>query len=146
MIGFFFLPGRVQEDHPIMSFTVSKNGRLAVLNVATQVSRQTLSLSFFLFFFNCRLRRVSGNQRMHVPIPRECTCGTYRTECWSGNTKVSPRASTPSTRASGDTTKTLLPAEAKVQYTQQQYISFWWNHRFRRREWKWNFTTNYTHN
>ncbi|XP_019727052.1 WD repeat-containing protein 26 [Hippocampus comes] len=26
----------VQEDHPIMSFTVSKNGRLAVLNVATQ--------------------------------------------------------------------------------------------------------------
>lgn len=29
---------RVQEDHPIMSFTVSKNGRLALLNVATQVS------------------------------------------------------------------------------------------------------------
>lgn len=28
----------VQEDHPIMSFTVSKNGRLALLNVATQVS------------------------------------------------------------------------------------------------------------
>ncbi|XP_031729684.1 WD repeat-containing protein 26-like isoform X1 [Anarrhichthys ocellatus] len=27
---------RVQEDHPIMSFTVSKNGRLALLNVATQ--------------------------------------------------------------------------------------------------------------
>ncbi|XP_048880810.1 WD repeat-containing protein 26-like isoform X2 [Brienomyrus brachyistius] len=26
----------VQEDHPIMSFTVSKNGRLALLNVATQ--------------------------------------------------------------------------------------------------------------
>lgn len=30
---------RVQEDHPIMSFTVSKNGRLALLNVATQVSQ-----------------------------------------------------------------------------------------------------------
>lgn len=29
---------RVQEDHPIMSFTISKNGRLALLNVATQVS------------------------------------------------------------------------------------------------------------
>ncbi|XP_025026886.1 WD repeat-containing protein 26 isoform X1 [Python bivittatus] len=28
----------VQEDHPIMSFTISKNGRLALLNVATQVS------------------------------------------------------------------------------------------------------------
>jgi hypothetical protein len=28
---------RVQEDHPIMSFTISKNGRLALLNVATQV-------------------------------------------------------------------------------------------------------------
>lgn len=28
---------RVQEDHPVMSFTVSKNGRLALLNVATQV-------------------------------------------------------------------------------------------------------------
>ncbi|XP_051880911.1 WD repeat-containing protein 26 isoform X3 [Pristis pectinata] len=28
----------VQEDHPIMSFTVSKNGRLALLNVATQTS------------------------------------------------------------------------------------------------------------
>ncbi|NXS10668.1 WDR26 protein, partial [Neodrepanis coruscans] len=27
---------RVQEDHPIMSFTISKNGRLALLNVATQ--------------------------------------------------------------------------------------------------------------
>ncbi|KAF3840243.1 hypothetical protein F7725_018960 [Dissostichus mawsoni] len=26
----------LQEDHPIMSFTVSKNGRLALLNVATQ--------------------------------------------------------------------------------------------------------------
>ncbi|KFP42228.1 WD repeat-containing protein 26, partial [Chlamydotis macqueenii] len=26
----------VQEDHPIMSFTISKNGRLALLNVATQ--------------------------------------------------------------------------------------------------------------
>ncbi|KAK7147931.1 hypothetical protein R3I94_010453 [Phoxinus phoxinus] len=26
----------VQEDHPVMSFTVSKNGRLALLNVATQ--------------------------------------------------------------------------------------------------------------
>ncbi|XP_039604208.1 WD repeat-containing protein 26 isoform X1 [Polypterus senegalus] len=26
----------IQEDHPIMSFTVSKNGRLALLNVATQ--------------------------------------------------------------------------------------------------------------
>uniref|UniRef100_A0A8C8H630 WD repeat-containing protein 26 n=1 Tax=Oncorhynchus tshawytscha TaxID=74940 RepID=A0A8C8H630_ONCTS len=31
-----FLFYRVQEDHPIMSFTVSKNGRLALLNVATQ--------------------------------------------------------------------------------------------------------------
>lgn len=33
-----YLTCRVQEDHPIMSFTVSKNGRLALLNVATQVS------------------------------------------------------------------------------------------------------------
>uniref|UniRef100_A0A8C5WE07 WD repeat-containing protein 26 n=1 Tax=Leptobrachium leishanense TaxID=445787 RepID=A0A8C5WE07_9ANUR len=28
----------VQEDHPIMSFTISRNGRLALLNVATQVN------------------------------------------------------------------------------------------------------------
>lgn len=27
---------RLQEDHPIMSFTVNNTGRLALLNVATQ--------------------------------------------------------------------------------------------------------------
>ena len=27
----------IHEDHPIMSFTVSKDGRLALLNIATQV-------------------------------------------------------------------------------------------------------------
>jgi len=33
---FFFLLFRIHEDHPIMSFTVSKDGRLALLNIATQ--------------------------------------------------------------------------------------------------------------
>lgn len=28
----------IHEDHPIMSFTVSKDGRLALLNIATQVN------------------------------------------------------------------------------------------------------------
>lgn len=41
-----FFVFRVQEDHPIMSFTISKNGRLALLNVATQVSGQ----GFVLFW------------------------------------------------------------------------------------------------
>jgi hypothetical protein len=27
----------IHEDHPIMSFTVSKDGRVALLNIATQV-------------------------------------------------------------------------------------------------------------
>lgn len=42
-VGEYFVlhHSRVQEDHPIMSFTVSKNGRLALLNVATQVSRSS---------------------------------------------------------------------------------------------------------
>ncbi len=28
---------RIHEDHPIMSFAISKDGRLALLNIATQV-------------------------------------------------------------------------------------------------------------
>ncbi len=39
---------RVQEDHPIMSFTVSKNGRLALLNVATQVRMKTTGSSLMI--------------------------------------------------------------------------------------------------
>lgn len=39
----------VQEDHPIMSFTVSKNGRLALLNVATQV---LLFTCWFVFLYS----------------------------------------------------------------------------------------------
>ena len=31
---------RIQEDHPIMSFTLNESGRLALLNVATQVGTQ----------------------------------------------------------------------------------------------------------
>lgn len=48
---------RVQEDHPIMSFTVSKNGRLALLNVATQVSMKTRldGLSLTQVFHNAKL-------------------------------------------------------------------------------------------
>lgn len=45
---------------------------------------------------------------------RECTCGTSRTGCWWGSTKVWPRASTQSTPASEDTTKTSSPVAAKV--------------------------------
>ena len=30
-------PFRIEEDHPIMSFTVSRNGRNALLNIANQV-------------------------------------------------------------------------------------------------------------
>ena len=32
---------RIQEDHPIMSFTLNESGRLALLNVATQVRTQS---------------------------------------------------------------------------------------------------------
>ena len=73
---------RVQEDHPIMSFTVSRNGRLALLNVATQVSILLLShimnhsillnLSLSLFKNVCLIKCVC----------RECTYGTCRTGCW----------------------------------------------------------------
>ena len=32
---------RLQEDSPIMSFTLSENSQLALLNIATQVDRLT---------------------------------------------------------------------------------------------------------
>lgn len=34
---FFLFLFRIQEDHPVMSFTLNDTGRLILLNVATQV-------------------------------------------------------------------------------------------------------------
>ena len=34
----FFLSYRIQEDHSIMSFSVSDDGRHALLNIASQVT------------------------------------------------------------------------------------------------------------
>jgi hypothetical protein len=41
---------RIHEDHPIMSFTVSKDGRLALLNIATQVKNSNKFKNEFLTF------------------------------------------------------------------------------------------------
>ena len=38
---------RIQEDHPVMSFTLNDKGRLALLNVATQVSHDQVLDSYF---------------------------------------------------------------------------------------------------
>ncbi len=46
---------RIHEDHPIMSFTVSKDGRLALLNIATQVGKKKTEENFdnkFKMFLN----------------------------------------------------------------------------------------------
>lgn len=51
---------RVQEDHPIMSFTVSKNGRLALLNVATQVSSWLLPDILYHIVFHLDLSCFSS--------------------------------------------------------------------------------------
>ena len=46
----FIFKNRLQEDHPIMSFTVNSTGRLALLNVATQgVHLWDLQVPFSLF-------------------------------------------------------------------------------------------------
>ena len=42
---------RIHEDHPIMSFTISKDGRLALLNIATQVRIYYFFFYRFLFLF-----------------------------------------------------------------------------------------------
>lgn len=122
IVVFWFLPWssfvwfvlfRVQEDHPIMSFTVSKNGRLALLNVATQVSSQILGTTEVWLALHTTCLTIMG--LFSASLLRECTCGTSKTGCWWGSTKVWPRASTQSTPVSEDTTKTSLPVAAKVQ-------------------------------
>lgn len=122
---------RVQEDHPIMSFTVSKNGRLALLNVATQVSwTPPLSIYLCLKQIDALLLETlcSTFQELvcsSTTFSRECTSGTFKTECWWGSTKVWPRASTPSTPALEDTTKTSLPVAVKVQsHNENNHQSF----------------------
>lgn len=74
-----------------MSFTVSKNGRLALLNVATQVSFLTSStLTNISVFASQALRHfILRKTVQHVSVVmglsslcRECTCGTFKTGCW----------------------------------------------------------------
>lgn len=62
-----------------MSFTVSKNGRLALLNVATQVS----GLAFLWGGFGQVYVELSESAPVNIlPVCRVCTCGTYMTGCW----------------------------------------------------------------
>ena len=50
----FSLINRLQEDHPIMSFTVNNTGRLALLNVATQgVHLWDLQVSVIVLYPYC---------------------------------------------------------------------------------------------
>lgn len=94
---------RVEEDHPIMSFTVSSNGRNALLNVALQVvprmlweaHQATSSLSLW-----CRVSM----------------CGTCRTAASSDAAMASPRATTPSTPATVELEIVLWPVVAKVRW------------------------------
>lgn len=63
-----------------MSFTVSKNGRLALLNVATQVSGLA-----FLGWGGVGSDYVELSESALVNILSVCrvsTCGTYMTGCW----------------------------------------------------------------
>jgi hypothetical protein len=46
-----FISFRIHEDHPIMSFTVSKDGRLALLNIATQVNINEVLFNRLMCFF-----------------------------------------------------------------------------------------------
>ena len=70
----FWLFSRLQEDHPIMSFSVNDSGRLALLNVATQVRRIYLRCypaklvllhRLFIFIF-----------KIYVPSPTVWACLT----------------------------------------------------------------------
>ena len=45
-VSILFAIYRIQEDHPIMSFSVSDDGRHALLNVASQVRSIPMHLSF----------------------------------------------------------------------------------------------------
>ena len=61
-----------------MSFTVSKNGRLALLNVATQVSLLTQTNSKT----TCGTLLYPFLYLGMAHTFRACTCGTCRTVCW----------------------------------------------------------------
>ncbi|NXD10507.1 WDR26 protein, partial [Nothocercus nigrocapillus] len=82
----------VQEDHPIMSFTISKNGRLALLNVATQVSKVACSERRFSFsFLNCVFcvdhKVYIWHKRSELPIA-ELTGHTRTVNCVSWNPQI----------------------------------------------------------
>ena len=57
---FLLLPHSIEEDHPIMSFTVSRDGRNALLNVANQVCVCVCVCMWS--FLNC----WCGSQGVHV--------------------------------------------------------------------------------
>ena len=60
---------RVHEDHPIMSFTINDAGRLALLNVATQV-RQICLLSCGPNYLFCKhiVEKILVHFRKHLKL------------------------------------------------------------------------------
>ena len=75
-------PHRVQEGHSIMTFVLSRNGRHALLNIATQVQ-------YMILLLVCSPQTVNN-----VHTCRECMCGTFRTGVSFVATKVSLKATT----------------------------------------------------
>lgn len=61
MLGFYFF--RIQEDHPIMSFTLSKCGHYALLNIANQVCAL-----IFKFYNVCMYLNMLYTGNTHVGL------------------------------------------------------------------------------
>uniref|UniRef100_A0A8C5L637 WD repeat-containing protein 26 n=1 Tax=Jaculus jaculus TaxID=51337 RepID=A0A8C5L637_JACJA len=83
----------VQEDHPIMSFTISKNGRLALLNVATQVCSLTISVKYLTPGTEILVpiydhKVYIWHKRSELPIA-ELTGHTRTVNCVSWNPQIS---------------------------------------------------------
>lgn len=91
----------MEEDHPIMSFTVSSNGRHALLNVALQVVLQVSSLAQHVTSFLSLWCRVF-------------MCGTCKIAASSDVAVASLRATIPSTPVMVELETVLWPVVVKV--------------------------------
>jgi len=110
---------RLQEDHPIMSFTVNNTGRLALLNVATQgVHLWDLQVSMQNLTSSCE---ISCHKSHLFYMTYQITAiklvnFIYRIVFWFGNTKVWPKVFTQFILVSVGWAKSLLPAGVKVAF------------------------------
>ena len=93
------LLSRIHEDHPIMSFTVSKDSRMALLNIATQVG------------VNRSLSCWAESVRF-----RACICGICMISNWFVNTRESLKDTMSIMPLSVDPTKSSLPVVVKVSF------------------------------